>query len=149
METIELAPDFKEFLSLLNSHGVEHLLVGGYAVAYHGYPRTTNDMDIWAGVSPENAEKLVTALREFGFSHSSVDAAAFLDEKRIIRMGVPPVCIDLIMSISGLNFATCFTKRVVGEIDGITVNLLSLEDLKTNNRASGRHKDLDDLEHLL
>lgn len=105
-------------------------------------------MDIWAGMSPENAKKLVTALPEFGFSQFSVDAAAFLDEKRIIRMGAPPVCIDLIMSISGLDFATCYARRVVGEFDGTTVNLLRLEDLKTDKRASGRHKDLDDLENL-
>lgn len=148
MDMIELAPDFKEFLRLLNSHGVEYLLVGGYVVGYHGYPRTTNDMDVWVAVSPENADKLVTVFQEFGFSQGSVDSSAFLDEKRVIRMGVPPVCIDVITTVSGLEFTSCYAQRVVDDVDGITVNLLSLEDLKKNKLASGRHKDLNDIEHL-
>jgi len=148
MDMIELAPDFKEFLRLLNSHGVEYLLAGGYVVGYHGYARTTNDLDVWVAVSPENAEKLVTVFQEFGFSKGSVDSATFLDEKRVIRMGVPPVCIDVITTVSGLEFAASYAQRVVDDIGGITVNLLSLEDLKKNKLASGRHKDLNDIEHL-
>lgn len=148
MDMIELAPDFKEFLRLLHSHEVEYLLVGGYAVGYHGYPRTTNDLDVWVAARAENAEKLVTAFHEFGFSKGSVNATEFLDEKRVIRMGVPPVCIDVIMSVSGLKFAVCYARRVVEDIDGIAVNLLSLEDLKKNKLASGGLKDLNDIEHL-
>ena len=148
MEMIELAPDFKEFLRLLNSHGVEYLLVGGYVVGYHGYPRTTNDLDVWVAVCPENAEKLVTVFQEFGFSKGSVDSAAFLDEKRVIRMGVPPVCIDVITTVSGLEFTACQALHVVVDIDVSCVNLLRLEDVNTNMLASGRPQDLNDIEHL-
>ena len=148
MDIIELAPDFKEFLSLLNSRDVEYLLVGGYAVGYYGYPRSTNDLDIWVGISPTNAAKLVSVFQAFGFSQDSVEPAAFLDEKRVIRMGVPPVCIDVIMTVTGLVFSACYARRIIEDIDGVTVNILSLEDLKTNKLASGRHKDLNDIERL-
>ena len=148
MDMIELAPDFKEFLKLLNFHDVEYMLVGGYVVGYHGYPRTTNDLDIWVGVGLENAKKLVSVLTEFGFSEASLDSTAFLDENRVIRMGVPPVCIDVMMKVSGLDFPSCYPRRVVDKVDGISLNILSLDDLRKNKLASGRYKDLNDLEHL-
>lgn len=148
MGMIELEPDFKEFLKLLNSHHVEYLLVGGYAVGYYGYPRTTNDIDIWAGVSHENAHKLCQVFLKFGFSSASVSAEKFLDPSKVYRMGVPPVCIDLLLQVSGLDFTTSFSRRKTVEIDGIELNLLSLQDLKVNKLASGRHKDLNDIENL-
>ena len=148
MATVNLPPDFKDFLRLLKAHQVEYLLVGGYAVAYHGYPRATADMDIWIAINPQNAGKLVAVLKEFGFDLAELSPELFLEKNRIIRMGVPPVRIELITTISGVEFETCYANRVVDELDGIEVNLIDLEHLKINKAASGRHKDLEDLQHL-
>ena len=148
MGTIELHPDFKDFLILLNSHGVEYLIVGGYAVGYHGYPRATGDMDIWIGLSESNAQKTAMALRAFGMPEEHVSKEMFLEKDKIIRMGVPPVRIEVITGASGVDFSDCYSRRKVIEIEGVPMNFISLEDLKANKRACGRHKDLDDLEHL-
>ena len=148
MAKIELHPDFKDFLRLLNSHGVEYLIVGGYAVGYHGYPRATGDMDIWIAVSEPNAEKAAMVLREFGMPKEAVSKEMFLDRDKIIRMGVPPVRIEVITGASGVDFEECYTRREIIEIEGIPVNFISLEDLRANKRACGRYKDLEDLEHL-
>jgi len=148
MASIELHPDFKDFLRLLNSYEIEYLLVGGYAVGYHGYPRATGDMDVWIAVSETNAEKTAAAVREFGMPSDQVTRDLFLDSNKVIRMGVPPVRIQVITGASGVDFSTCYGKRQRIEIDGIPVNFISLDDLKKNKQASGRHKDLEDLEHL-
>jgi len=143
-----LPPDFKEFLKLLNSHSVEYLLVGGYAVGYYGYPRATADMDIWIAHTPSNAQKLVAAIKEFGFNVPELTPELFLKENQVIRMGVPPFRIEIVTSASGVTFEECYAARVRAVIDDIEVNLISLDHLKANKRAAGRHKDLDDLEHL-
>lgn len=148
MATVNLPPDFKEFLKLLNARQVEYLLIGGYAVAYHGYPRATADMDIWIASTPQNAEKIVTALKEFGFDLPQLTIDLFLKAGQIIRMGVPPVRIEIATTISGVDFAECHAARVVDVLDGVEVNLIDLAHLKINKRAAGRHKDLDDLENL-
>lgn len=145
---IELPKDFKEFLKLLNAKGVEYLLIGGYAVGYHGYPRATNDMDIWIAVNPSNAERVVAVLKEFGFNTPELSTDLFLKIDSIIRMGLPPVRIEIMTGISGVQFDECFRRRIVGEIDGVTVNVINIVDLKVNKKASGRHKDLSDLEFL-
>ena len=145
---IELPPDFKEFLSLLKARGVEYLLIGGYAVGYHGYPRATNDMDIWVALHPDNAERLVSVLRDFGFDTPQLSASLFLQDKSIVRMGIPPMRLEITTAISGVTFDECYAERVVDVVDGVEVNLISLHHLKVNKKASGRHKDLDDLEHL-
>ncbi|MBI5215436.1 MAG: nucleotidyltransferase [Ignavibacteriae bacterium] len=145
---MKLPPDFKDFLKLLNENEVKYLLIGGYAVGYHGYVRTTNDLDIWVNPTAYNAERVVTVLQKFGFDLPDVKVDLFLQEKRIIRMGNPPMRIELCTSISGVNFDDCFQERVVNTIDNIHVNIISLEKLKINKLASGRHKDLDDLENL-
>ncbi len=144
---ISLPNDFKEFLKLLNAKKVKYLVIGGYAVGYYGYPRTTNDLDIFVAAEPKNAEKLVTVLRAFGFSGADLSPELFLKD-RIVRMGVAPIRIELATEISGVSFGECYAKRVVALIDGVRVNLISLSKLKKNKKASGRHKDLDDLEHL-
>lgn len=148
MAPVKLPPDFKEFLRLLNAHQVEYLLIGGYAVAYHGYPRATADMDIWTAVHPQNAERIVLALKEFGFDLPGLSPDLFLKEGQIIRMGVPPVRIEIATGISGVSFGECYAARVVDVLDGVAVNLISLAHLKANKQAAGRHRDLDDLEHL-
>lgn len=126
-----LPQDFKEFLKLLNERGVEYLLIGGYAVGYHGYPRTTADMDVWVANNRENARKLVEVFMEFGMNSPDITPELFMNSGNIIRMGVPPVRIN-----------------VLNEIDGVSVPLISLADLRRNKKAAGRYKDFDDLEHL-
>jgi len=148
MASINLPPDFKDFLRLLNEHKVEYLLIGGYAVAFHGYPRATADMDIWIAVHPRNADKVIAALKEFGLDVPGLSPALFLKEGQIVRMGMPPVRIEIATSISGVKFEECYLKRVVDELDGVTVNFIDLEHLKINKKASGRHIDLNDLENL-
>ncbi|HZY30864.1 MAG TPA: hypothetical protein VFF86_04395, partial [Candidatus Methylomirabilis sp.] len=115
---------------------------------YHGYPRATADMDIWIAVHSQNAERIVTALKEFGFDLPELPPALFLREGQMIRMGVPPVRIDIATTISGVRFGECYAARVVDVLDEVDVNLISLPHLKANKKAAGRHKDLDDLENL-
>ena len=148
MATIQLPNDFKEFLKLLNSHPVEYLLIGGYAVSYHGHPRTTADINIWVAIEKENAEKLVTVLKEFGFDAPQLTADLFLRENQIIRMGNPPMRIELLTTISGVRFEECYSGRTVDVIDDVEVQIIGLEHLKLNKQTSRRQKDLDDLEHL-
>jgi len=148
MATIQLPPDFKEFLQLLNSHKVEYLLIGGYAVGYYGYPRATGDMDIWIAVHPDNARRVVAALNEFGFPLPQLDETLFLQENKITRIGMPPLRLEILTTISGVAFAECYAERTIEQIDGVQVSLISLENLKKNKKASGRYKDLNDLENL-
>jgi hypothetical protein len=148
MATIRLPRDFKEFLKLLNAHHVEYLLIGGYAVGYHGYPRATADMDIWVAVSPQNADRIVTALKAFGFDVPALSPGLFLEANQIIRMGIPPVRLEIATGISGVEFQRCYQGRIEDTLDGVVTNLINLDDLKANKRAAARHKDLDDLEHL-
>jgi predicted nucleotidyltransferase len=145
---IVLPPDFKDFLKLLNGKKIRYLLIGGYAVGYHGYPRATNDMDIWIAIDPKNAELMVNVLKEFGFDTPQLSKGLFLEEDKIVRMGVAPMRIEILTSISGVEFDECYQKKIVDEIDGIQVPIISLEQLKINKKASGRHKDLDDYENL-
>ena len=146
MAMIQLPPDFKEFLRLLNSNSVEYMVIGGYAVNYYGFPRATADLDIWIAIGEENAQRVAQVLREFGFTQAG--AAAFLQPRKIIRMGVPPVRLEILTSISGVEFAECYSRRLVVELDGVSVNLIHLDDLKRNKEASGRLKDRLDLEQL-
>ena len=145
---LQLAPDFKEFLKLLNSHRVEYLLVGGYAVAYHGYPRATADMDVWIAMHPQNAQRAVDVLRTFGFNPTNLSQDLFLKEGQVIRMGNPPVRIELLTSISGVRFQECYMERIMASVDGVEVPIIDLAHLKANKKAAGRHKDLSDLENL-
>jgi predicted nucleotidyltransferase len=145
---IALPPDFKDFLKLIKSKNIKYLLIGGYAVGYHGYPRATNDMDIWIAIDSVNAELLVQVLKEFGFDTPQLSKDLFLEENKIIRMGVAPIRIEILTSISGVNFEECYQKKVADEIDGIQVDIINLRHLKINKKASGRHKDLDDFENL-
>ena len=148
MATIRLPPDFKEFLKLLNSQRVEYLLVGGYAVGYHGYPRSTGDMDLWLARSDANAARVIQALAAFGFSESSLNPELFTTEHKVVRFGIPPLRIDLLTSVSGVEFQACYAQRITDLIDGIPVSVIGLEELKQNKRAGNRAKDLNDLEHL-
>lgn len=143
--TIRLQADLKEFLSLLASNRVEYLLIGGYAVGYYGYPRPTGDMDVWVAMTTENAERLVRTFAEFAVS---VPAEKFLESNSIVRMGVPPFRLEVLTTIDGVDFPECYEARNRVNIDGVDVDLINLSHLRKNKAASGRPKDLDDLEKL-
>lgn len=148
MATIQLPNDFKEFLKLLNANDVEYLLIGGFAVGFYGYPRPTGDMDLWVAMNPANAARLVAAYREFGFDVPNLREELFLKDDQIIRIGLPPYRIEVMTTISGVDFDQCFQNRTIADIDGVPTAIISLDDLKANKAASNRHKDLDDLENL-
>lgn len=148
MPTINLPPDFNEFLRLLHKQGVEYLLIGGYAVSYHGYPRATLDIDIWVDDKSENAWRVVTALKEFGFDVPDLSVELFMPKDQFIRLGVPPFRIKIATGISGVEFRPCFERRIIDTLDGVSVNIISLDDLKANKIAAARHKDLDDAGYL-
>jgi predicted nucleotidyltransferase len=144
METKHLPQHLKELLSILNECRVEYLLIGGYAVGYYGYPRATDDADIWVAISTSNADKIIKALVEFGFNESSLHKELFVKENQIARMGR----VEILTSISGVEFEECYKERKIDMIDGIEVSIISLPHLKVNKKASGRTKDINDLEHL-
>ena len=141
---IPLPRDFNEFLRLLNSSRAKYLLIGGYAVNFHGYSRSTGDLHIWIARDPENAARVAAVLREFGFS----GAQPTCSQRPILRMGVPPLRLEILTSISGVDFEECYGRRILAEIGGCEVSVIGLEDLKRNKRASGRAKDLADLDEL-
>jgi hypothetical protein len=145
---LELANDYKEFLRLLRAHEVEYLLIGDWAVGYHGYPRATYDLDVWIAISPANADRIVKALTEFGFDVTELSSNLFLQPNKIVRMGVEPVRIEVMTSISGVEFDECYRERLETTLNDIRVNLINLRHLKINKEASGRLKDLADLEQL-
>lgn len=148
MDTTRLPPDFKEFLRSLNSKKVEYLVIGGYAVGYHGYPRATVDLDVWVAISPQNAERIVEALREFGFGDTALKPSFFLEPKKVTRMGVVPLRIEILTTVSGVSFDECYSRRVVDQIDGVSVTIIRRDDLIANKKASGRPKDLNDLQKI-
>ena len=144
----ELPKDFREFLKLLRAHGVEYLLVGGWAVSHHGYPRLTNDLDIWIAISPANAERVVRVLSDFGYDVPELSAALFLQNDQIIRMGFEPLRIEVMTTISGVQFEDCYRERLDTTLDHEPVSIINLRNLRINKQAAGRLKDLSDLEHL-
>jgi hypothetical protein len=143
-----LNQDFKEFVQSLNDNRVRFLIVGGYAVAFHGYPRFTKDLDIWIETNRQNAEQVVKGLEQFGFASLELTPNDFLEPNTIIQLGYPPNRIDLITGLAGVDFETCYTTRAQAEIDGIVLPFIDLENLKRNKQASGRLQDLADLENL-
>jgi hypothetical protein len=145
---LELPKDFKEFLRLLRAHGVKYLLIGGWAVGYHGHPRATDDLDVWIAMAPENARRVVEALKVFGFDVPELAADLFLQDDQMIRMGIAPLRIEVLTSISGVEFDECYHERLETTLNDEPVSLISLRHLKINKKASGRLKDLSDLEHL-
>lgn len=148
MATIQLPPPFSAFLRSLADHRVEYLLVGGYAVGYHGYVRGTADIDFWVRMSPKNAEQVVAALRDFGFGVPELKAESFLDERCLVRMGVPPFRIELLTAIPGVTFEECWPERIEDEWDEVPVTVIGLGCLRRNKRATGRQQDLADLDRL-
>ena len=124
--------DFKEFIQLLNKNKVKYLIVGGYAVAFHGYPRYTKDIDIWIKAEGENAKNIIKTLNQFGFSFPNLTDADFLISDQVIQLGCPPNRIDLLTSISGVSFDECYEGRVIESIEGVDVSFIGILDLKKN-----------------
>jgi len=133
---------------VLNDNLVRYLVVDGYAVALHGHPRYTKDLDIWIEMTPENAERMVQALEQFGFGSLGLQAADFLVPDQIVQLGYPPSRIDLLSSLAGVEFENCYPSRVQVAIDAVTVSFLDLDNLRRNKRGAGRLQDLADLENL-
>jgi len=133
---------------LLNSKKIKYLVVGEYAVGYHGYPRATGDMDVWIAINETNASKMVVALKEFGFDLPELNKNLFLSEEKVIRMGIPPLRLKIFTSIDGVSFETCFDNREIADFDIFKVNFISKDDLLINKRASGRPQDLVDFDKL-
>jgi hypothetical protein len=143
-----LNQDFKEFIQFLNDNHVQYLVVGGYAVAIHGHPRYTKDIDIWIETSLDNANNLLQALEQFGFSSLGLQIQDFLTPDQIIQLGYPPNRIDLLTNIDGVIFEDCYPLRLEVLIDDLVVTFIDLDNLKKNKKASGRLQDLADLENL-
>jgi hypothetical protein len=143
-----LNQDFREFIQLLNENSVRYLVVGGYAVALHGHPRYTRDIDIWIGSTTENATKLIKVLDQFGFGSLGLRAEDFLVLDQIVQLGDPPNRIDLLTSLPGVDFDSCYAERVQVRMDELDVNFIDLDNLKISKRATGRLQDLADLESL-
>jgi hypothetical protein len=143
-----LSKDWREFLELLNSRGVDYVIVGAHSLALHGRPRYTGDLDILVRSTPENARLLVDLLNSFGFAESGFKEPDFLKAEQLIQLGHAPTRIDLLTSISGVSSDEAFASKVSAELDGIPVSVLGRDALVRNNRAVGRPQDLVDIDTL-
>ena len=149
MEKLVLPQDFKDLLKLFLDHEVRFLIVGGYAVAFHGYPRFTGDLNILVDNSEINATKIVSSLKEFGFESPNLKTEMFMAKDSLTRMGVEPMKIEIFTHIPGLQFFSSFANAVVQQIeDSIRIPFVSLKDVKASKRASGRAQDIADLDNL-
>lgn len=140
--------DLKELLSLLNHHEVEYVVIGAHALAFHGHPRFTEDLDLWLAKTKENARRLNLALTEFGLPLPMDGEQRFLKDRQMIRLGMPPNRIDLLNFGADLPFEEVFSRRLVADLDGVPVPMISREDFIRSKRDSGRPKDFRDLEEL-
>ena len=145
---MEVQKDFKELLELFNAHRVEYLIVGSYALAFHGAPRYTGDIDIFVKPDPENANRILDALKVFGFGTVGLEKKDLTTPNQVIQLGYPPVRIDLITSISGVSWEEAFNHRDNGKFGDVAVNYIGRSQYVINKKASGRKKDLADLEVL-
>jgi len=146
--SVKLQKDLREFIELLNSRQIEYLVVGGHAVAYHGHPRYTGDIDFLVRPTSENAARLHAALADFGFASLGLRVEDFMGPGNIVQLGRPPNRIDLLTSISGVEFEQAWRSRVTSELDGLPVFFLGWQSLIDNKLASGREKDLADVSKL-
>jgi hypothetical protein len=143
-----LAKDLKEFIELLNSREVEYVITGAYALAYHGIPRYTGDVDLFIRPSRENAGRMARVIEEFGFGTLGLTAADFAESERVIQLGVAPNRIDVLTTLTGVTFEEVWESRVQGELDGIPVAFIGREEFIRNKRALGRPQDLADVAAL-
>ena len=140
--------DLKEFLIHLNANKVDYMVVGGIAVAYYGYPRFTGDIDVWIKKSSDNARKIISAVKSFGYAGIELSEEELTKDNMVFQFGVEPNRIDIITDVDGLIFDEAVKNKQSATMDGVNISIISLDDLKKNKRSSARHKDLDDLENL-
>ena len=143
-----IQPDFRDLLASFNAHKVDYIIVGAYALAFYGAPRYTGDIDIYVKPDPENAQRIMAALNEFGFGSVGLSAADFEGPDKVIQLGVPPVRVDMVTSITGVSWNDAFSGRVEGKYGDVPVHYIGREHFILNKRALGRKKDLADLEAL-
>jgi predicted nucleotidyltransferase len=143
-----LDKDFEDFIELLNKHKVDYMIVGGYALAFHGKPRHTGDLDIWINLSEENAKKMMIVLNEFGMATLGLQKEDFLQKGGITQIGYPPLRIDILNEIDGVNFAEASKNKLIIDVDGMSINYIGLNDLIKNKQVSGRKQDLSDVNEL-
>ena len=140
--------DFIDFIELLNLHKVDYMIIGAHALAYHGRPRHTGDLDIWIKPSDTNAEKMVSVLNDFGFGSLGLKEQDFLKENYVTQLGYPPLRIDILNSISGVEFNEAYLNKIVSDIDDLVVNFINIKEFIQNKIATGRAKDIGDIESL-
>jgi hypothetical protein len=146
--TMEVQPDFRDLLALLNEHKVEYLIVGGYALAFHGAPRFTGDIDIFVRPHPNNAQRVIQALAVFGFQFPDLTVDDFKNPDKVVQLGVPPVRVDLITSLTGVSWEEADSSKEPGLFGDVPVHFIGREQYIANKRATGRKKDLADIEAL-
>lgn len=145
---MRIQADFRELLELFNAHGVEYLIVGGYALAFHGVPRYTGDLDVLVNPEPENAQRILAALADFGFGSLGLSIGDFTQLENVVQLGVPPVRIDLVTSLTGVSWPEAFSGKAAGTYGDIPVYFIGREQFLANKRATGRKRDLADIEAL-
>ena len=145
---MEVQPDFRDLLELLNDHKVDYIIIDAYALAFHGAPRYTGDIDIFVKSTPINAQRIMAALDEFGFGSVGLKIQDFESPDKVIQLGVPPVRVDIITSITGVSWEETFSGRIEGKYGDIPVHYIGREQFISNKRAIGRKKDLADIEAL-
>ena len=145
---MEVKKDFRDLLALFNEHKVEYLVAGSYALAFHGAPRYTGDIDLYVRPSPDNADRILRALADFGFRFENLTSADFQAPERVIQLGVPPIRVDLITSLTGVTWEEAYAGRAAGRYGDVSVLYLGRPQLVANKRATGRKKDVADLEAL-
>lgn len=145
---MEIQQDFRELLQLFNEQKVKYLVVGGYALAFHGAPRFTGDIDLWVRTSIKNADKIINALNDFGFGSLGINKEDLTQNDQVLQLGYPPVRIDIMTSIDGVDFDEAFNNSLITNYGDIEIKIISKDDFIKNKRATGRHKDLADIEAL-
>jgi predicted nucleotidyltransferase len=143
-----LEQDFIEFVEFLNKHQVKYIVVGAYALSFHGRPRNTGDLDIWIKPDAENVRRMVRVIADFGFDQLRLTEDDFLRENYVTQLGYPPLRIDILNAISGVDFDEAYNARVETDIDGLQISFISAKDFIKNKQVSGRAKDLADIESL-
>jgi len=141
-----LSKDFSEFIESLNSNDVQYLVIGGYAVAYHGHPRYTKDIDLWIRNDVENVSKLLRALDHFGFSSLDLKESDFCESDSVVQLGYPPNRIDLITGIEGIDFDELYRGRETVALDGVEVTFIGKAGLIQSKTKAGRLQDIADIE---
>ncbi len=145
---MEVQKDFRELLVLFNNYNVEYMIVGGYALAFYGSPRYTGDLDIYIRNDTFNAQRIMAALNDFGFGSVGLTVQDFVKPNNVIQLGVPPIRVDIINSLSGVSWKDAYNNRVQGTYGDVQVNYIGRDQFLSNKRAMGRKKDLADIEAL-